>query len=166
MQVQEKQETEEITLTTLAREALEERDGNVTKAAGLLANRLSRDKKLLNIVVEEAIREVANDRARQLNMQLRRAVIRSASRADVDALADGLAASFLDFPLSTGVRLRDADRKAVEVQVEIYRRMHVTTGHKYRWLQCIAQAIPDGKKVGDVLAESRLNELWKETQNA
>lgn len=138
----------------------------MAKAAGLLATRLRRDPKLLDTVVEEAIVEVSNTRSHKLNMQVRRAVIRSASRADVDALADGLAASFLDFPLSTGVRLRDADRTAIETQAEIYRRMHVATGHKYRWLQLVLQSLPDGKKVGAVLNEARLSELWKATENA
>ncbi len=160
------EEQKELTLTALAREALEERDGNVAKAAGLLASRLRRDEKLLDTVVEEAITEVARARAHKLNTRVREAVIRSASRADVEALADGLAASFLDFPLSTGVRLRDATRDAIQTQAEIYRRMHVNTGHKFRWLERIAQAVPVGKKAGDVLDDSRLSELWRETQDA
>jgi hypothetical protein len=74
--------------------------------------------------------------------------------------------AFLDFWIGSGLRLRDAMRAQVAAKAADYGKRSADTGHKARWLTLIAQSIPEGKKVGAVLSEERVAELWQQTRDA
>lgn len=161
-----KKDDDAVTLATLARDALAARDGNIEKAIGYLVNRLKRDENLLQILVEGAIRDAIGMRVNSAHLNNRAAVIRAASRADVEALAIGHLYAFMDFPLGDGTKLRNATREQVESQAERYAKISSDTGHKHRWLRLIAQSTPPDQLVGESLTEARISALWKETANA
>jgi hypothetical protein len=154
-----------LTLSALAREALEERDGNVEKAHSYLDNKLKHDAKLRSALIAAALQDAIEMRVRAANRSERVRIVNIGNRASFDALADGFESCFMDFPLSSGIKLRDATRDQIIAQSETYRKMSLDTSHKARWLELIAQSVPANRTAGDALTEQRLNELWKETAN-
>jgi hypothetical protein len=69
----------------------------------------------------------------------------------------------LDFQLASGVKLRDATRSQVEAQVQIYDLRSRDMRHKAKWLGLVAQSVPDGAIVGDIIDEAHANELFAVT---
>lgn len=161
-----------LTLSQLAREVLTEADGDTETASEALTNRLLEDRSLLQSVISQAVADAVAYRVRYSMRSERAWIVRQATRPpaapshgskdDVIALAKGLAASLLDMPLARGVRLRDATREQVQEQADMYAAQASDMGHKARWLNLIAQAIPADSTVGDVLTDARATELWKE----
>jgi hypothetical protein len=163
--VEKEQEEQCVTFACLAREALEERDWNVEKATNYLVNKLRTDKKLFEMLILQMVRDACNRRVYFVHKNRRAAVVRFASRADTEALAEGLVKTFLDFPLLGGQKLGDAKREDVLAAADFFRKQSNDMGHKARWLELIGQSIPAGKIVSTVVSSERLAELWKETKN-
>ncbi len=152
------------TLSTLSRDALDRHNGIIDGAVTDVAALLRQDAKLLRSVVEAAIRDALTYRASLIMRHDRAAIIHRATneRANVVALARGLSASLLDMPLAGGARLRDCDRSFVQREAERFDGLARDCGHKARFLTHIAQSIPDGKTVGQVIDDARALDLWKD----
>lgn len=160
-----------ITLGSLVRDALHEVDGNAEKAVSRVISQLKNDQKLLRKVVQAAIGLAVWERAQHTIRNNRKNLIgrvitanQQPSRANVIALAQGIRACLLDMPLAGGQRLRDSTREIVLAQVDRYEKQAGDMSHKARWLRLIAQSIPDGKLVGDVVSEKRAQELFEQTR--
>src|SRR5215211_8476208 len=111
------EEEEKPTLAQLAREAAVEADWNTNHASAVLFGRLSRDKALLQSVVQDAVYDAVHQHVEEAMRHRRVTLIRQVQaerQAGVDrkgaalALANSIAASLFDFPLAGGVKLGDA----------------------------------------------------------
>lgn len=158
---------EPITIARLAREALSATDGNVRRATDALVERMAGDANLLREVIRAAVTDAVNLRVQAAHRHNRAAILRvtTGGRAGVEALAAGLTAAILDMPLARGVKLRDATREEVVEQAERYAAQASDMGHKARWLRLIAQAVPAGKRVGEVMTDERAAELHAEARH-
>lgn len=160
----------EITLGSLVSDALQEVDGNTEKAINRVLSQLKHDPKLLRRVVQAAIGLAVFHRTQQQIRGQRGNIIRHVtannqpSRANVVALAQGIRACLLDIPLAGGKRLRDSTREGVLEQVDRYEKQAGDMSHKARWLRLIAQSLPAGKLVGEVVSEERAVELFEQTR--
>lgn len=151
-------------LRSLARDALTKSRGNTKRATDNLTLLLEEDKALLRAIVSDAIQIAAYYTVNHAMRHKRAAVVVSAeqSRSGVVALASGISASLLDFPLAGGLRLRNATASEVTDQIDRYDAIGRDVRRKARWLRLIVQSVPPNKKVGDVISDSRAQELWNE----
>lgn len=152
------------TISSLSREALGRQDGLVDQAVNEVANMLRKDVKLLRSVVEAAVRDAVTYRASHAMRSDRAAIIHRATneKANVLALARGLSASLLDMPLAGGIRLRDCERSFVQREADRFDGLARDCGHKARFLAHVAQSVPEGKTVGQVIDDGRALDLWKD----
>lgn len=170
-----------ITLAVLARESLAAKDGDAAKAIAHLVLRLRRDKALLCAVVKDAIETAVYIKVNEGIRKDRQSIILDAHRtrfeshmpssesrkSSVIALAGGIAAShYLDFPMAGGLKLRDASHSELGAQINAYEKQAYTQLHRSRWLRLIMREVPDNKKVGDVLSEQRVAQLWEQAKTA
>lgn len=151
-------------LRSLARDALTKSRGNTKRATDNLTLLLEEDKALLRAIVSDAIQIAAYYTVNHAMRHKRAAVVVSAeqSRSGVVALASGISASLLDFPLAGGLRLRNATASEVAEQIDRYDAIGRDVRRKARWLRLIVQSVPPNKKVGDVISDDRAQELWNE----
>jgi hypothetical protein len=158
-------------LASLAREIFSQcQDVEITTRR--LIKKLRADPALFKMLMTEIVHDAVHVHSSMSMRNDRKAILQRANALhfegpeDVVALAEGLKSAFLDFWVGSGLRLRDADRDQVSTKAAQYQGMSRDTGHKARWLNLIAQSLPANKKVGDVLDEDRVAELWQETANA
>jgi hypothetical protein len=85
-------------------------------------------------------------------------------RARVIALANATVPILLDMQFEGIPRLGDANREIVTVTADRYEKTAADRSHKARWLRLIAQHMPDGKSVKDVMTNERLAELRSEAE--
>lgn len=156
---------QELTLASMAREAFEEQDGNAQLAAEVVTQRLHADRKLLRRVVDREIENIAKFYADSKRRSDNHSIVRASGRNAVVALADGLSRGFLDWRLSDGSRLRDANRQRVVACSDQYQSLADSNGRNARWLRMVAQGMADGIVVGDVYTEERLRELFQGAQH-
>ena len=158
-------EPQGVTLSGLAREELKRADGRIEMAIGALTERLSMDAALLKAIVRDAVSDAINLHVTKAMRQDRAAILDQTTRGKdaVIALANGLTRALLDMPLAGGLPLRDATRAQVLESSERYAATAKDAGHKAKWLQAIAQCVPDGKTVGEVLTDERAADLYRES---
>lgn len=158
----------ELTLTKLASDQLASCKGNQTKAIAQLTEILLKHENrhlLKELVAEVVLRAVRYSVAHVSKTQRAAIVDPSHGKAQVTALARGLAGAFLDWPLPGGKRLADANRSEVMEGSRDYELKGTTMLQRSRWLRLVAQTIPEDKVAGDVLTNERLTELWQESTN-
>ena len=155
---------ETYTLGMLAREALSKCAGDTERATHSLVDRLSNDADLLRTIIRDAVKDAVTMRVEGAMRGTRAAILKATTgnRGAVVALANGLSRALLDMPLANGLPLREATRAQLIEQADRYASTARDAGHKAKWLQAIAQSVPDGKKVGDVLDDERAAELFRE----
>lgn len=162
------------TIGELAREVLDDEGGMVAPAVLRLKSLIASDDALRESIAEAAINEYAQRRVANAMIGGRRAVWTAAERriaapakTSVAALANGISASLLNFPLAGGLRLRDATRDQVSGQAQMYRAMGSDMLHKARWLALIAARLPDDETaVGAVLTTADVEAMQAEAANA
>jgi len=155
----------EITLGSLAREALVSHSGRTPDAVDAILARITNDANLLRRLIRSAVEDAIKYRVEMAMRNDRQSIIRATTgtRGAVVALANGLSRALLDMPLANGLPLREATRAQVLAQAEGYNKTAMDATHKAKWLQAIAQSVPDGKRVGDVMDDERAAELYRET---
>jgi hypothetical protein len=160
----------EITLGYLVREALDEVDGNVEKAASRVYYQLINDKALLKKLIEHTVKLAVAGRTASTNCDRRRSVIQAVerqnskpkdSKARVVALAQGISSCLLDMPLAGGLKLRNASAPELRQTIERYEKCAGNMMHKARWLRLILQSLPEGLHVGTIITEERAVELFE-----
>ena len=151
-----------------ARECLEKAGGDVRAAVPLMLERVRKNRALRDALTEPLLSDACYGAIRNECRIQRRDVWTppNYSKGGNGARVIALATSLLDFPLLGGMRLADATREQVQKSAEFYASQSADMGHKARWLQLIAQSVPDEKRVADVLDEARLAELRRETSDA
>lgn len=160
-----------------ARRALDDAEGDVKAATAMLELAVAEPGPLRDALLEPLIaqacsaaigREIAwrrrgiwtGQKSRHAGKSTPQEIQRQTSR--VVSLAAG---TLLMFPLPGGKALGQATRTEIAAAAEFYGRQAADMGSKSRWLQLIAQSVPDGKTVSDVLSDKRLRELQREAQN-
>ena len=155
----------DVTMGELAREALAMNGGDTDLAVAALVERLSNDSRLLRAIVRDAVKDAIVVRVEMAMRNTRAAILKTTTggRGAVVALASGISRALLDMPLANGLPLRNATRAQVLEQADRYAATAKDATHKAKWLQAIAQSVPDGKRVGDVMNDERAAELFRET---
>lgn len=155
---------EEISLRSIARQALRDSSGKTKEAIDALVKRLQADKRLMREIVTQAIVTASTDLVEHQMRSDRQAVVVSAARArdGVMALANGIKFSILDFTLAGGLKLRDATPPQVNESIRRYESISRDVSQKARWLRLIVKGVPMDKRVGDVITEERAQELFDE----
>lgn len=151
------------TLIDLVRDALDAHDGVVDVAVHVVASRLLGDDALLRSIIGQTVIDATNYRTQAAVRSERATIIKRATdpRSNVIALANGLAASLLDMPLAGGIRLRSCDRTFVQQEADRFNGLAADCARKGRFLSLIAQSVPDGRTVGDVISNARALEIWE-----
>lgn len=157
-------------VATCARLALAESKGDPGKATEKLVARVRKDKALREAILDPLVEYACNQavmrevRVNRGNVWVPPSPERLARMPDAErvrALANG---TLLMFPLPGGKRLGEATREEVAEAARFYERQAGDMAHKARWLQLVAQSIPDGKTAGKVLSDERLRDLQTEAQ--
>lgn len=158
------------TVSTCARLALAEADGDVAEATKLLITRVRNDKELRRELLEPLI-EYACHQAVARELRSGRSGIwrpvspeRLAGMSDAERVKALAAGNLLMFPLPGGKRLGDASRDDISQASRFYEKQAGDMAHKARWLQLIAQSVPPGKTVRGTITEDRLRELQEEAK--
>ena len=161
-----------VTLSELARDALEAANNDTAAAAKTLVARVIQDPMLLRHVIEEAVRVAVSTQVNTALRSDRASILRSVTappankpRLDGAAIQAVLMRNLLDFPLAGGLLLRDASKSDVLDQVERYSKQAADMNHKARWLSRVADAIPAKKRVGQVMTAEQLNAIYDEESN-
>jgi len=167
------EEEEKPTLAQLAREAAVEADWNTNHASAVLFGRLSRDKALLQSVVQDAVYDAVHQHVEEAMRHRRVTLIRQVQaerQAGVDrkgaalALANSIAASLFDFPLAGGVKLGDATGEQVAEAARRYSAQASDMSIKGAWLHTVAKRVPPDKRVRDVCTAADLDTLLQKAQ--
>ncbi len=158
---------EELTLRALAREALEDADGERHKALPALVARLKSHKELYSQVVGKLVKRACLDELGSI-VRDERGTIWAGGHPGASEASERVAAlarsNLLNFVLPSGKRLAHASRAECMQQGEDYLKQGLTMCHLGRWLRLIGQSVPDGEVVHKVLTEDRLNELRAEAE--
>ncbi len=159
---------DELTIPVAARSALEQAEGDVVKATGILVARVAKDPTLYKPMMDPFIKTACYQAITSQCQQQRRTIWNSKQptaeqqRDRVVALGQGTAATLMDFPLPGGMKLRNAKRDDVSAAAEFYRRQSNDMAGKAKWLQLIAQHLTGKKTVSQVMTDARLTELREE----
>lgn len=161
-------------LLKIAAECAAEKTSSEEAAAELL-RRVGTRGHLYQALIGPYVRVAARELVEAMTRQARASVWRAATAAAVQApaaqtarasaAARAVAAALLDFPLPGGCPLRMATRAQVAEAAERYRAMAADMAWKARWLDRIADALPDDEAaVADHLDNAALLSLRQETK--
>ncbi len=109
--------------------------------------------------------EAVRDASRSVRATIWNAPDRGKEATEAMALAAATAEWLLDFPLPGGLLLRHAGKEELTAAAGFYDRQARDMGHKARWLERVAKAVPKGKTAGDVLTNAKLAKLQEDTRN-
>jgi hypothetical protein len=156
------------TFYALAAEAMRANGGDTDAAEQTVFEQIQSDVSLLRAMIRDAVRIAASVSVTMVNGNKRAVVFDHAKQlADQRKAAEGtvrvIAASILDMPLADGTKLRDATRFEVVEAAERYRNLSSTMAHRARWLEAIAERVPDGRRIGDVLTDDAAQRIYEET---
>jgi hypothetical protein len=161
--------TETPTLYRLAVVALAENDNNTDAAEEYLIELFQSDPDLLRALVRGAVKSAVTTNVGGVIRDQRKAIIarQEYSKERADAAGARIAHNFvrvvkslLDFPLSKGTLLKDATNVEVLASADRYEKQSSTMAHRARWLRALAERVPNGQRVGDVLTESNVKEIY------
>lgn len=164
--------TRDESLSSLAKQYLALNDGNTENAIDDLYAALLDDPRLLKKITTEAINEAVRSSVNYQHRKERAAIFNEREIKNVNTINVGGTLQrlvtfhqrlLLDFPLSKGLKLRDATRQDVLEQIDIYARTEKDAGKKRRWLTSIAYCLKNDKQtVGKVITEEKAKELFEE----
>lgn len=151
----------EKTIHDIARE-LFDKHGTREAACAAMIKAAGKDKaladRLLNLGAHQVIKEAV--------ISIRREVWAApgASNFGVDAIVAASARTIMDFPLPSGIALREAMRSDCDEAAHEYSVRAIDMGHKARWLSAIAERLDDEQTVADVFDAAALMKLKDEVQ--
>lgn len=154
-----------------AQEAMKEGGGDVQKASRLLEAAVRKNRDLRDALTDPLLANACYDAVRKVCIVERRAIWKPPVEKRVASIVTGAkrvvqlaAGNLLTFPLPGGKKLGEATRAEISKAAEFYRSQSADMQSKAKWLQLVAQSIPEDKTAGDVLTDKRLRELQKEAQ--
>lgn len=161
---------EEQTAREVAIDALAANGGDVLRATEWMIERVGKSRALYRSLMDPLVKTACYETIASVCRKNRSTIWNTQQptaeeqRGRVIALAGGTMSSLLDFPLPGGLPLRLAGRGDVAAAAEFYSRQSKDMNAKARWLQMIAQSIPDDKTVQEVMTDARLAELQEEAR--
>lgn len=163
----EVQEVEEPLLRALARQTLEDADGDRHEAVPALAARLKTYKELYSQLVDKLVKRACLEEIAAV-VRSDRSTVWGGGHPRMTEASDRVVAlarsNLMNFVLTNDKRLADASGAECMESSEKYLKQGETMCHLGRWLRLIGQDVPDGKTVSKVLSEDRLNELRAEAE--
>lgn len=162
-------EIKPITMSALARQALDDAGGIKAAAIADVENRLARDKVLRRSLVAEAVETAIKTSTNTETLRTRSRVAQAAQRSGlgqsaVHALASAMASSLLDYPMSDGTPLREAGRDQIAVTRDHAATRAKTLSHRARFLSAVHDLVPAQGVAGDVLDDGAAQEIWEKAQ--
>lgn len=161
-------DTSEISIHAAAIKAM---DGceNYHEGANRLLKAAKADPELMAALMAPYEFHAALEAVRSASRSVRATIWREPNRgkeaAEVMALASATAGWLLDFPLPGGLLLRHAGKEELTAAAGFYNRQARDMGHKARWLEKVAKAVPNGKTAGDVMTNAKLAKLQEDARN-
>lgn len=155
------------TLWVYAVEAFEKAKGDETKAEAQVTKIIEGDQRLFNELMRSDMPAKVHALMRQVRMAHRRTVWNAPKFVKEDSgdrVIDLARGNRMAFPLPGGGWLGDAKSDEILLGAAYYRTLSNDTRTKARWLEIVAEKVPDGKVVRDVLTEDDLTELQEEAQ--
>lgn len=153
------------TIWELTRDELARANGNTAIARAAIKDRLLTEEGTLDAMLDSVVQAAASMATQAIVTYNRQAIVAANTgmkASAAHALASIVGKSFLDFPLAGGLPLRDATRSDVERQADLYAGQAKVMNQRARWLSMIAQAVPPGSRVGDILDEARVSALFQQ----
>lgn len=160
-----------VSLSAMARVALEACGNSVPRAVEMLTADLMADP----VMLQKSLTEIVSTAAAQLVSrdihQQRRAIQTGATRPNIsgkvvtDSMAESTLRSYMDWPLASGIRLRNATRDLVEKQRDIHSGIARDNNCHARWFAAIALAMPDRGTVGEVLTEDQVRAFFEASRH-
>jgi len=159
---------EDVSLRSLAREAMEKAKNDVRKAHPIFLAALKAQGKVYKELVDLLVERVCLDELHQVIRRDRATIWDRAEAAHTAASAERVAAlarsNLMSFVLPNGKRLASATRAECMRYSEDYLKQGKTMCHMGRWMRLIGQSVSDGRTVQKVLSEERLHELREEAK--
>jgi len=164
-----KPETSESYAREIARECLKKASGAQQAAIRMMVERAGSDAALFRAIawplVEGGVAKIIGDLCRserQTNWQGGPAFAPNEA-ARIKRIG---ASNLMMFRLpGSYIPMKDAKREDLAKAIELCSTTAKDLLFKTRWFQAIRDALPDGKRVGEALTETRLGELQMETKN-
>lgn len=170
MPVQRKPKNDPI--SEAAKLALDIAKGDVQKATKAFELTIRQNRNLRDQLLEPLIASACYDAIRKVSITDRRSTWKPPAEKLLPGRVTGsarvvqlAAGNLLMFPLPGGKKLGEATRSDISAAAEFYSKQAGDMGHKARWLQLIAQSVPDNKTVNEVLTDKRLRELQQEAKS-
>lgn len=173
-QLKPKPQPKPKTFTQVAREALEEADGDIQAGtdnlvAKVLASQDYRVRffgKLVRDACYSAISDLVRDERSEI-WQAEQPKRKLLHRGMVEALARGVAKTLFDFPLPGGQRLGDATRLQVGDAASSFEDQARTPAREARFLRAVYALLPDDKAtVRKAIKLDKLKQLREEASHA
>jgi hypothetical protein len=149
-----------------ARRALEDAKGDVRNATAMMQEAVRLSRQLRDMLTEPLIANACYDAVRAQCHKERRKVwqppveqLRKSKVEGAFRVVQLAAGTLLMFPLPGGKKLGEATREEISAATSFYDSQAGDMAHKARWLRLVAQSVPDGKTVGEVMTDARLREL-------
>lgn len=155
-----------VSLYALAKDALAANDNSADAAEEYLIDLLSSNPSLLRSVVRGAVKTAVSENVTRVLSDQRRVTFDSAAAARANkarsvGLAQAIKSTLLSTPLSDGTLLKDATKNEIVETADRWQKQATTQAHRARWLLAVADAIPAGRRCGDVLSEEKALELYR-----
>ncbi len=160
--------TEDVTLRSLAREAMETANNDVQKAHPLFLASIKAQEAFYKEFIGSIVDRICLDELHQVIRKDRAATWEAAEAVRTAGPAERIAAlaraNLLNFVLPNGKRIGAASGAECTDHGENYLKQGKTMCHLGRWLRLVGQSVPAGKRVSKVLSEERLHELREEAE--
>jgi len=152
-------------LRDLAQMEFERAGGDVLKATEALKVKVLSDSLLFRTLMEPLVYKACYDTVTGVCRRKRSLISNAPQRtpaqnaAAIAGLASGTLLGLMAFPLWGGKLLREATKEEVLEDSQKWIKQGSDMVKKGRWLQMVADHVPPGKKVGDVLTEAKLQKF-------
>ena len=164
-----------VSLPAMARAALIDAENNVPSAVEALTETLMRDRVLMRTVLLEIVSMAARELVARDILAQRQAIRSGAARggatrpkingrASTEIQAERTVLSYMEYPISGGLHLGNATREDVERQRDKHVENVRTNAPLARWFDAIANALPEGRTVREVLTEEDVRGMYEAAQ--
>ena len=151
------------TIYTLARQFVDESEGDRSLACRTLAGRLNANPDLLMPIIDSVSRVIVGKQLRHTRKAIERSNDRARERMRINGMKSTMRLFWLDYPMIDGTRLGDSDRYTVNRTADNLIEQGQVCMRKGRFFQSIAQSLSEGQKVSDVLSEGDIDDRWQST---
>lgn len=157
-----------VKLYELAKRCLREADGDLRAAADRLVAVMDSKPAIYRAALDKFKEQAAYDAVRVV-MRAERQHIQyqpsDASKAADAALVQAVERHWYEYPLSSGLRLGDASNADLLAQAKIHEAQERGNAWKRRFMQSIADRVPEGTKVRALVTEEDLAKLYREAES-